>query len=32
MIISTRRYRADHQDIMDKVKTTAQNRLIVYNI
>ena len=32
MGISPRRYRADRQDIMDKVKTKAQNRQIVYNL
>ena len=26
------RYRADRQDIMDKVKTKAQDRQIVYNL
>ena len=31
MGISPRRYRADRQNIMDKVKTKAQNRQIVYN-
>ena len=31
MCISPRRYRADRQDIMDKVKTKAQDRQIVYN-
>ena len=31
MGISARRYRADCQDIMDKVKTKAQDRKIVYN-
>ena len=29
---SARRYRSDRQDIMDKVKTKAQNRQIVYNL
>ena len=32
MGISARRYRADRQDIMDKVKTKAQDRQIVYNL
>ena len=32
MAISPRRYRADRQDIMDKVKTKAQDRQIVYNL
>ena len=32
MGISPRRYRADLQDIMDKVKTNAQDRQIVYNL
>ena len=32
MGISFRRYRADRQDIMDKVKTKAQDRQIVYNL
>ena len=32
MGISPRRYRADRQDIMDKVKTKAQDRQIVYNL
>ena len=31
MGISPRRYRADRQDIMDKVKTKALDRQIVYN-
>ena len=31
MGISARRYRADRQDIMDKVETKAQDRQIVYN-
>ena len=30
--ISTRRYRADRQYIMDKVTTKAQERQIVYNL
>ena len=32
MGISARRYRADRQDIMDKVKTKATKRQIVYNL
>ena len=32
MGISARRYRADRQDILDKVKTNAQDRQIVYNL
>ena len=32
MGISARRYRADRQDIMNKVKTKAQDRHIVYNL
>ena len=32
MGISPRRYRADRQDIMDKVKTKVQDRQIVYNL
>ena len=32
MVISTRRYRADRQDLMDKVKTRAQDRQIIYNL
>ena len=32
MGISSRRYRRDHQDIMDKVKTKATDRKIVYNL
>ena len=32
MGISPCRYRADRQDIMDKVKTKAQDRQIVYNL
>ena len=32
MGISPRRYRADRQDIMNKVKTKAQDRQIVYNL
>ena len=32
MGISARRYRADRQDIMNKVKTKAQDRQIVYNL
>ena len=32
MGISPRRYRADRQDIMDKLKTKAQDRQIVYNL
>ena len=32
MGISPRRYRADRQDIMDKVKTKATDRKIVYNL
>ena len=32
MGMSPRRYRADRQDIMDKVKTKAQDRQIVYNL
>ena len=32
MVISARRYPADRQDIMDKVKTKAQDRQIVYNL
>ena len=32
MGILPRRYRADRQDIMNKVKTKAQNRQIVYNL
>ena len=32
MGISARRYRADRQDIMDKVKTKAKDRQIVYNL
>ena len=32
MGISTRRYRADREDKMDKVKTKAQDRQIVYNL
>ena len=32
MGISARRYRADSQDIMEKVKTKAQDRQIVYNL
>ena len=32
MGISPRRYRAGRQDIMDKVKTKAQDRQIVYNL
>ena len=32
MDISARRYRADRQDIMDKVKTKAQDRQIIYNL
>ena len=31
MGISAHRYRADRQDIMDKEKTKAQDRQIVYN-
>ena len=32
MGISARRYRADRQDIMDKVTTKAHDRQIVYNL
>ena len=32
MGISARRYQADCQDIMDKVKTKATDRKIVYNL
>ena len=32
MGISARKYRADRQDIMDKVKTKATDRKIVYNL
>ena len=32
MEISARRYRADRQDIMDKVKTKATKRQIVFNL
>ena len=32
MCISARRYRADRQDIMDKVKIKATDRKIVYNL
>ena len=32
MGISASRYRADRQDIMNKVKTKAQDRQIVYNL
>ena len=32
MGISSRRYRADRQDTMDKVKTKATKRQIVYNL
>ena len=32
MGISSRRYRTDRQDIMDKVKTKAHDRQIVYNL
>ena len=32
MGILARRYRADRQDIVDKVKTKAQDRQIVYNL
>ena len=32
MGIPPRRYRADRQDIMDKVTTKAQDRQIVYNL
>ena len=32
MGISARQYRADRQDIMDKGKTKAQDRQIVYNL
>ena len=32
MGISARRHRADRQDIMDKVKSKAQDRQIVYNL
>ena len=32
MGIYSRRYREDRQDIMDKVKTKAQDRQIVYNL
>ena len=32
MGISARRYRADRQDIMDKVKTKSTERQIVYNV
>ena len=32
MVISPRRYRADRQNIMDKVKTKATKRQIVYNL
>ena len=32
MGISPRRYRTDRQDIIDKVKTKAQDRQIVYNL
>ena len=32
MGISPRRYRADRQDIMAKVKTKGQDRQIVYNL
>ena len=32
MGISARRYRADRQDIIDKVKTKATKRIIVYNL
>ena len=32
MGMSARRYWADRQDIMDKVKTKAQDRQIVYNL
>ena len=32
MGISLRHYRTDRQDLMDKVKTKAQDRQIVYNL
>ena len=32
MGISPRRYRTDRQDIINKVKTKAQDRQIVYNL
>ena len=32
MGISARRYREDRQDIMDNVKTKAQDRQIIYNL
>ena len=32
MGISARRYRSDRQDILDKVKTKATKRQIVYNL
>ena len=32
MGISPRRYRTDRQDIINKVKTKAKNRQIVYNL
>ena len=32
MGISARHYRADREDIMDKVKTIAQDRQIEYNL
>ena len=32
MGISARRYRADRQDIMDRVKTKSTKRQIVYNL
>ena len=32
MGISARRYRVDREDIMDKVKTKATKRQIVYNL
>ena len=32
IVISARRYRADSQDIMDKVKTKAKDRQIVYKL
>ena len=32
MGISARQYRADRHDILDKVKTKAQDRQIVYNL
>ena len=32
MNISARRYRSDRQDIINKVKTKATNRKIVYNL